>query len=350
MTTPPPLVLQEDVDLAPLTTFRVPARARWFVRLDEPSQLALLHQLPVWADVVSGKLPLLMLGGGSNILFTKDFAGLVLLVGFRGITTETQGDDAIVTAAAGENWDGLVRYCVDAGLGGIENLALIPGSVGAAPVQNIGAYGVELEHVFLDLTAWDFQAQAWVVLDHATCQFGYRDSLFKRAGKGRYLITTVRLKLSRRPQVKIQYAALEQELANRVPGPQGWTIRDIADAVTAVRRSKLPDPAVIGNAGSFFKNPVVRAEQAALLAARYPSLPQYPQADGTVKLAAGWLIEQAGWKGKRLGAAAVHDRQALVLVNPGHATGADVAALAEQIQRQVFDQFHIRIKAEVNIL
>lgn len=290
-------------------------------------------------------LPRLVLGGGSNILLTGDFPGVVLHMGMKGMEiVGTDADATYVRAAGGENWHQCVLWTLSQGLGGLENLSLIPGSVGAAPIQNIGAYGAEIKDYFHCATVFDLESGAVLALDKPACAFGYRDSIFKHALRDRAIVLDVTFALPRQWEANLRYAELEQEIASR--GLVNPSPKDISDAVIAIRTRKLPDPALIGNAGSFFKNPVVPAQQRHALLERFPQLISYPQADGTYKLAAGWLIDQCGWKGKSLGAAGVYDKQALVLVNRGGASGQEVLALAQKIQEDVLGRFGVRIEPE----
>ena len=303
------------------------------------------------ADPRAVGLPRLVLGGGSNVVLTRDFDGLALIVALRGrrlLDDVADADGAAwrIEAAAGENWHELVDFTLDAGRPGLENLALIPGTVGAAPIQNIGAYGVELAERFERLQAVDLESGETVEFDRAACRFGYRDSVFKQEGAGRYLITSVTLSLPRDWRPQTGYGDVARALAARGIAPAEARPRDVFDAVVAIRRAKLPDPLQLGNAGSFFKNPVVDAAAFDALRACVPEIVAYPQPDGRVKLAAGWLIDRCGWKGRALGAAGVHERQALVLVNRGGATGADVLALAQAIRDDVMEQFGVELEAE----
>lgn len=290
-----------------------------------------------------------VLGGGNNILFTDDYAGALLHPVGRGIRVVARDAERVeVEAEAGVDWDTLVAWAVEEGLWGIENLSQIPGTAGAAPVQNIGAYGCEVRQTIRSVEMFCPDTRGTVVLSGEHCGFGYRDSVFKHILRGRVIITSVRFSLSRKPTPVLGYGDLARETEAR----GGTTLRNIRDAVCAIRRSKLPNPAVTGNAGSFFRNPVVEHALAERLQSEYPDLPVYPAGDapGMVKLAAGWLIERAGMKGRRAGAVGVHDRQALVLVNLGGATGADVLALARDVQRAVRERFGVEIDTEVNIL
>lgn len=336
----PALTLLHDVSLRALNTFGIDVHARTFISVNTVSDLEAIA-----ADPQLSVLPRLILGGGSNLLLTKDVAGLVLHMVNTGRRVVGESERrVIVRAQAGENWHDFVQWTLAQGLPGLENLSLIPGSVGAAPIQNIGAYGSELADFFHSLTLFDFVTRETRVLICDDCHFGYRDSIFKHALRDRAVIIDVSFALPRRWQPNLRYAELAAELAARnVSAP---TAQDIADAVIAIRRRKLPDPAQIGNAGSFFKNPVVSAEQHAQLLEKYPQLVSYPQLDGSIKLAAGWMIDQCGWKGRSLGAAGVHERQALVLVNRGDATGQEIMALAEMISDDVQARFGISLETE----
>jgi UDP-N-acetylmuramate dehydrogenase len=296
-------------------------------------------------DAALFAMPRLVLGGGSNILLTKDFPGLVLHMANKGITVAGETNDAIlVTARAGETWHEFVQWTIGQSFGGLENLSLIPGSVGAAPIQNIGAYGVELKDRFHSLTAFDFATGETMVLDKAACNFAYRDSIFKHALRDRAVILDVTFALPKQWQANTQYADVSQELATR--GIATPSARDIADAVIAIRTRKLPDPARIGNAGSFFKNPVVSAALRNALLEQHANLISYLQPDGNYKLAAGWLIDQCGWKSRTLGNAGVYEKQALVLVNRGGAAGNEIAALAAAIQKDVQARFGVMLEPE----
>lgn len=334
----PDLAIAHDFPLDSLNTFRIPARARRYLRVSEPSQLA-----AALADPALAALPRLVLGGGSNLLFTQDFDGLVLHMALAGreIVGEHDGH-TLVRAAAGENWHDFVQWTLAQGLGGLENLSLIPGTVGAAPIQNIGAYGAEIKDVFHALTVFDPATGTQRVLHGADCRFGYRDSIFKHADGARLIVLDVTFALPQAWQPNLRYAELAHELA----GVESPSARQVSDAVIAIRRRKLPDPAVIGNAGSFFKNPVVTGQQCARLLESFPSLVHHRQPDGSEKLAAGWLIDQCGWKGRNLGAAGVYPKQALVLVNNGGASGAEVVQLARAIQRDVFERYGVQLEPE----
>ena len=335
---------QRDVSLHRYNTFGLPARAARFAAIETLAQLSALMASPEWRS-----WPRFILGGGSNLVLTGDFAGLILQVRIAGRQPVAEEAEAwLVQAGAGENWHDFVNWTLASGWPGLENLALIPGTVGAAPIQNIGAYGLEMAERFHELAAVDLETGEPVTFDRAACQFGYRDSVFKREAAGRYLVTSVTFRLPKRWQPITRYGELAQELAaRRLSQP---TARQVAEAVMAIRVRKLPDPARIGNVGSFFKNPVVNAATFTRLAKRYPEVPRYPQSDGTVKLAAGWLIEQCGWKGRSLGAVGVYEQQALVLVNHGGARGADVLRLAQAIQDSVRAEFGVELEPEPVLL
>ncbi|WP_027803488.1 UDP-N-acetylmuramate dehydrogenase [Paraburkholderia dilworthii] len=325
-------------------TFGLDVRAQWACRIERETQL-----MAAVRDPRAAGLPRLVLGGGSNVVLTGDFAGLVLLVALRGRRVVGEDADAVyVEAAAGEPWHEFVAWTLKQGLPGLENLALIPGTVGAAPIQNIGAYGLEMCERFASLRAVELASGETVELDAHDCAFGYRDSFFKREGRNRLVITSVTFRLPKAWQPRAGYADLARELASNGYAANGKQpdAQAIFDAVVAVRRAKLPDPLELGNAGSFFKNPVVSAEQFKALKKRQPDVVSYAQPDGRVKLAAGWLIDRCGWKGRAMGAAGVHERQALVLVNRGGASGAEVLALARAIQHDVLVRFGVELEIE----
>jgi UDP-N-acetylmuramate dehydrogenase len=332
--------LEENVALRALNAFGVDARARYFVRVRSGADLALLEDDPRLRGA-----PRLILGGGSNILFTRDFDGVVVKVDVPGL--REIGDDGnawLVEVGAGENWHATVQRLLAADRPGLENLALIPGQAGAAPIQNIGAYGIELAERFHSLVAWDVAARDVVSMSLADCNFGYRDSAFKGALAGRRVILSVTLALPKRWTPVAGYADVAAELrARAIAAP---TARDIFDVVCTIRRRKLPDPAALGNAGSFFKNPIVTREQHRALLAHHPSLVSYPMPGGRFKLAAGWLIDAAGLKGVTRGRAGIYEKQALVLVNRGGATGAEILALAREVQDKVAEKFGVWLEPE----
>ncbi len=336
--------IAQNISLQPFHTFGIPVQSSYFTACNTVEQFR-----EALAFATQQKIPHLVLGGGSNILFTKNFGGLVLKNELAGKERVRETDRHVwLKAGAGENWHQLVLYCVQQGWGGMENLALIPGSAGAAPIQNIGAYGVELKDIVEELEAWHIEEQAMVRFSNAECRFGYRDSVFKQEYKHRLIITSVTFKLDKQPQINTRYQALAAELEQA--GVVNPGINDVCAAVIRIRSSKLPNPAEIGNAGSFFKNPVVEAAHFAQLQLQYPNIVGYPQANGSVKLAAGWLIETAGWKGVRRGDAGCHAKQALVLVNYGKATGSEIWQLSEDIVLSVEEKFGVRLEREVNVL
>ena len=337
------LQVRQDVSLKPYNSFAVEARASHFVEVEnDPQLLAALDYAQVQ------RLPVLLLGGGSNLLLTADVQALVLRMASRGIRIlADDGEQVLVEAEAGEAWHPFVLWTLEQGFAGLENLSLIPGTVGAAPVQNIGAYGVELKDCFAGLTALDRQSGELREFSLQDCAFAYRDSQFKRES-GRWVILRVRFQLSRTAALHLDYGPVRQRLAEQ--GITAPMAADVSRAICAIRSEKLPDPAQLGNAGSFFKNPLVSAEQARALRQQHADLVAYPQADGQVKLAAGWLIEQAGWKGYRVGDAGVHRLQALVLVNYGQATGQELLALAQRIQADISARFDVQLEIEPNVL
>jgi UDP-N-acetylmuramate dehydrogenase len=326
-------------------TFGIEAQARQFVEISSVEQYVAIRKSGEFAH-----LPHLFLGGGSNVLLTKPQEALVVKISIPGISVVKQDADFVwLKAGAGVVWDELVQYSVNQGWSGLENLSLIPGTVGAAPMQNIGAYGVEIKDTFESLEALNLQTLEVDLFDAKACAFGYRESFFKRAGKGHYLISTVTFKLAKKPSIKTSYGAIQEVLASK--GITHPSIREVADAVIEIRQSKLPDPKDIGNSGSFFKNPTVSATEAARLITENPGIPHYPVEGSTeVKFPAGWFIEKAGWKGFRKGDAGVHAKQALVLVNYGEATGGEILALSEEIKKSIKDTFGVSLETEVNIL
>ena len=337
--------IQSQVSLRSLHTFGMEAWARYLASFSSLEELVQILREDALGNYT--KHPLI-LGGGSNVLFRDNVDRLVLLNRIPGMERVREDDDFVyVKAGAGVVWHALVMYTLQQNWAGLENLALIPGCVGASPMQNIGAYGVEVKDVFESLEAWHLEQQQVVTLRAADCQFGYRESIFKQSWKNKAVILSVTFRLRKQPVFHTSYGAIEQELA--AMGVQTLSIQAIADAVIRIRQSKLPDPAVIGNAGSFFKNPVVAQAHFDELRATYPTIPGYPALDG-VKLAAGWLIEQAGFKGVRRGDAGVHAKQALVLVNYGDAKGQDVYNLSEEIIDVVNQRFGVMLHREVNIL
>jgi UDP-N-acetylmuramate dehydrogenase len=332
--------IQRRASLRELNTFGLPALAATLVHIRSDADLRRVVDHPEF-----GRAPKFILGGGSNVVLTRDVNAVVLKIEVPGRRLLAETDEAwIVEAGAGENWHEFVSWTLAQGWPGLENLALIPGLVGAAPVQNIGAYGVELKDRFHSLDAVDLVTGRSVTLDASMCRFGYRDSVFKHALAGKSVITRVRFRLPRPWQPVLGYLDLERKIAET--GNSTPDATTIAGWVTSIRRAKLPDPAVVGNAGSFFKNPVVSAEQCRDIIGRDPEVVHYPLPDGSAKLAAGWLIDACGWKGKSVGRAGVYERQALVLINRGGASGAEVLTLARAIQESVYGRFGIRLEPE----
>lgn len=334
----------KNISLKSYNTFGIDVNAAYFTSVANYRELTEALQ---WAK--ENEVQSLILGGGSNVLFTKDFEGLIIKNELRGIERIKEDDTSVyLKASAGVVWHEFVLYCLQNNLAGVENLALIPGCVGASPMQNIGAYGVEVKEVFHELTAlhkFDFSLQKF---NNSDCEFGYRESIFKNKYKDQFVITDVTYRLNKEPHFNIEYGAIRQELGkNHV---RDLSIQSIANAVMAIRSAKLPDPAKIGNAGSFFKNPSIAKQQFELLKGRFPSIVGYENIDGTIKVAAGWLIEQCGFKGFRSGNAGVHEKQALVLVNYGNARGEEALQISHEIRAAVLDKFGIVITPEVNII
>jgi UDP-N-acetylmuramate dehydrogenase len=336
-------MIQYEVSLKSLNTFGIDAMAHSYALVQSTADIAQILDK-------HGEKPLLILGGGSNILLTKDFSGLVIKNDIQGFNiVEESAEDVIVEAGAGMNWHEFVMRCIDCNYGGVENLSLIPGNVGASPMQNIGAYGVEIKDVFAYLDAYHIKEKRYKRFFYDDCKFGYRESIFKNELKGQYLICKVALRLSKKHTIKTSYGAIENEL--EAMGIDHPTIQDVSQAVIKIRQSKLPDPNEIGNAGSFFKNPIVSMELLKKIKNKYADIPHYPAPDNKIKLAAGWLIEQSGWKGKtydhRYG---VHKLQALVLVNYKDAKGHEILALSSQIIEDVQQKFNVTLEREVNII
>ncbi|UFH55095.1 UDP-N-acetylmuramate dehydrogenase [Spirosoma sp. KNUC1025] len=340
------LNIQSYVSLKPYNTFGIDAIARYWVTISHENDLYTLLHLTEFIETTK-----LIIGGGSNILLCQNFDGLVIKMNIQGIDLIREDDSHVyIKAGAGVNWHELVQFCVHNGYAGMENLSLIPGTVGAAPMQNIGAYGVELEQVFESLTAVHIASGEKRTFTHADCAFGYRESVFKRELKGQYVITDVTFQLDKHPTFHTRYGAIQETLTEMGVSESNLSIKAISEAVIRIRQSKLPDPAQIGNAGSFFKNPEISKVQFEALQTQYPALPGYPIGDDVVKVPAGWLIEQAGWKGYRSGGAGVHAKQSLVLVNYGNATGDEILHLAKQVQDSVKDKFGVVISPEVNVI
>lgn len=337
------MTIQENVSLKDLNTFGVMARARMFADIEREEDL-----LALFSDENTKQTDSLILGGGSNILFTRNFEGLIIHINIKGISHRIDGDNVYLTAGGGEIWNDLVHYAVDNEFAGIENLSLIPGSVGASPVQNIGAYGVELMDVFDSCQAFEISSGQIRTFTAEECNFSYRDSIFKSSLKGLYIITKVTFKLSLTFSPKITYGAIQDELEKRnINQP---TIKDISSIVSYIRVSKLPDPKTIGNAGSFFKNPIVPVGKFIQLQSNFPDIVHYPASTGFIKLAAGWMIEYCGWKGKVLGNAGTWKNQALVIVNTGKASGNEIYNFSELIIESVKSRFDVTLEREVNII
>ena len=339
------MTIQENASLKELNTFGIPAKARYLAHITSAKTLDVLTKNPLFGSVKH-----LILGGGSNMLFTKDYDGLIMKVDINGKTVlEETESDVLISVGAGENWHQFVLYCISHGWGGLENLSLIPGSVGAAPIQNIGAYGVEIEKSVEYVDGIDLTTGEPRRLTHPECRFGYRESVFKHDLHEKFFISSVTLRLTKKNhRLDTHYGAIKEVLErNKITHPG---IKEISDAVIDIRRSKLPDPSVIGNAGSFFKNPTVNAEFARVLQQGHPSMPVYPVDNQYVKIPAGWLIEQCGWKGKKSGRVGVHERQALVLVNFGDGNGEEILQLATEIQDSVKKKFGVTLMTEVNII
>ena len=338
-----------DYSLLPHNTFGIDARCRRFLEIETDEEALRLPSLLTASDS-----PLLIIGGGSNLLLTKDFNGTVLRSAIRGIKAKAQDDDSVLLrVGSGETWDDIVALCVDKGWFGAENLSLIPGDVGATAVQNIGAYGAEASHIIYHVEAVEISTGKLVTIAASYCGYGYRMSRFKQGWRGRFLITHVTFRLQTTFTPQLDYGNIRSVLQQR--GIEKPTASELRQAIIDIRREKLPDPLVEGNAGSFFMNPVVSRERFEELLSKYPQMPYYPvvgEASGLCgyKIPAGWLIEQCGWKGRSLGNAGVHSRQALVLVNRGGATGADIVALCDAIRHDVKDKFDIDIVPEVNIV
>jgi UDP-N-acetylmuramate dehydrogenase len=333
-------MIQQNISLKEFNTFGIDVKAKAFARFSSIDQLkSILNE--------NENLPLFILGGGSNILFTKDVDALVLKNEIAGLEIIDETSETVtLKVGAGVVWHDFVLYTIENGWSGVENMSLIPGNVGASPMQNIGAYGVEIKDVFSFLEAFNLETKQIETIGAATCKFGYRESIFKREAKGKYIISVVVFTLKKTPDFKTSYGAIQDEL-NKQNTP--LSVRAISDAVIAIRQSKLPNPKELGNAGSFFKNPVISNEDFAVLVSKFPSIPNYPQDNGGVKLAAGWLIEQAGWKGKRVGNVGMHEKQALVLVNYGGATGEELLAHSQKVIDSVKELFDVELEREVNI-
>ncbi len=343
LNTLPQIEILKGVSLKPYNTFQLDASAAFWVEIHQPDDVLKLLDTPVFHRETR-----YVLGGGSNVLFAQDYSGLIIKNSIPGIEVLSEDDRHVVLrAGAGVVWDDLVKYTVDRGWGGLENLSMIPGQTGAAPIQNIGAYGVELMSTFVSLDAINLESGIPESFDREMCRFGYRDSIFKTTHKGTYLITHVTLNLTKSPELNLDYGNIREVLASEGVTKPG--IRDVSMAVRKIRASKLPDPAVTGNAGSFFKNPVISAEQFDSLRSIHSDIPSYPSGS-RIKIPAAWLIDQCGFRGKRVGDSGVHERHALILVNHGEATGLEVIGLAANIQQEVSERFGVTLEPEVNIV
>jgi len=333
--------IKQNISLKPYNTFGIDVSSQKFVEVNNIDELKEV--------LVSNNDPLLILGGGSNMLFTQNFNGLVIKNNFRGISVvEENENDITLKVGAGEVWHQFVLYCIDNNYAGLENLSLIPGNVGASPMQNIGAYGVEVKDLIIEVEAFHLKDFSVKTFKNKVCEFDYRSSIFKTSQKGNYFITAVSFKLNKKPSVNTSYGAIEAELVRmKVVKP---TIKDVSNAVINIRTSKLPDTKKIGNSGSFFKNPLVSVDLKDKILEKYPDAPNYYQLNGKYKMAAGWLIEKCGWKGRVIGNCGVHALQALVLVNYGGAKGSDIYQLSEDIIASVDQTFEIKLEREVNII
>ncbi|SNR60023.1 UDP-N-acetylmuramate dehydrogenase [Lutibacter agarilyticus] len=331
--------IQENISLKPYNTFGIDVQAKRFVTVNSLLELK---------KIVATEKELFLISGGSNMLLTKTIEDLVIHLDFKGIiVNETEKDSVFVTAEAGENWHDFVIWCISQNYGGLENLSLIPGNVGTSPIQNIGAYGVEIKDTFHQLEALEIETGKLRVFNNKECNFGYRNSVFKNELKGKYIITSVTFKLTKhKHNFNISYGAIKEGL-KAIENP---TLKDISDTIIAIRERKLPDPAKIGNSGSFFKNPVITKNTFEVLQKKYPNAPHYVVSENEIKVPAGWLIEQCGFKGKRFGDTGIHENQALVLVNYGNATGKEIYSLAQKIQQKVKDAFTISLEIEVNVI
>ena len=339
---------RENISLLPFNTFGIDVNAAHIFYLKAPEDMKDILEYPGFSDMSDNMTDLLVLGQGSNVLFTDDFRGVIIKNEIRGIRILEENDKfVLVEAGSGEKWQDLVDYAVSRDLAGIENLTLIPGTVGAAPVQNIGAYGVEAADVIESVNAFHLEKKEWITLVNKECEFSYRDSIFKRRLKNQVVICSVVFRLSKTPELKLNYGGIKEELGKRnIVDP---TIQDISGIVADIRRAKLPDPEILGNAGSFFKNPLLGEAQFQVLLRSFPMIKYFKEGD-LYKISAGWLIEQAGWKGYRLNDAGCYEKQALILVNYGNAKGEEILALSEKIQKSVFDKFGIALEREVNLI
>ena len=331
--------IQQNISLKNYNTFGINVNAKRFIEINSTQELK---------QLLTKEKAIFLLGGGSNMLLTSDIEKLVIHLNLKGITVnDTETDFVFITAEAGENWHDFVVWCISQNYGGLENLSLIPGNVGTSPIQNIGAYGVEIKDTFHQLEAIEIATGKTRIFKHKDCNFGYRNSVFKNELKGKFIITNVTFKLTKNNhKTNISYGAIKEVLKD-IKNP---TLKDISNAIISIRESKLPDPQKIGNSGSFFKNPVIAIDLFKKLQEKYPNIPNYVVSTKEIKVPAGWLIEQCGFKGKRFGEAGIHEKQALVLVNYGNATGKEIYQLAKKIQQTVLEKFSIPLEIEVNVI
>ena len=335
------MTILNHISLKEHNTFGVECYAKRFVSIESFYDLQ---------QLIKTEKKIFLLSGGSNMLLTQDIKELVVFINIKGISIDRENNNSVhLTVNSGENWHGFVLWCISQNYGGLENLSLIPGNVGTCPIQNIGAYGVEVKDTITKVEAIEIVTGKLITFANSECQFGYRNSIFKNEAKGKYVITSVSFELTKtKHQLNTSYGAIETELQERnITNP---TIKDVSDAVISIRKSKLPDPKEIGNSGSFFKNPIISTEQFLKLQKEYPTIPSYKISKTATKVPAGWLVEQCGFKGKRFGDAGVHEKQALVLVNYGNASGLEIYNLAKSIQQTVFNKFKIDLEIEVNII
>lgn len=336
-------MVKSDVSLKPYNTFGIEVASKYFSEVSNEDQVRSVIQEKSFTSNKN-----LILGGGSNVLFTKNFDGIVVKNNISGIEIISENEnEVLVKVGGGVVWHDFVLYSIDQGWCGLENLSLIPGSVGASPMQNIGAYGVEIKDIFEELEAINLSTGEIDYFNNSACEFGYRESVFKKSLKGQYLISRVTYRLSKKNKFNTSYGAINQQL--EAMNISDLSAKNISDAVVAIRQSKLPDPKEIGNSGSFFKNPIVDKDQYDLLQSKFPNIVGYPSGANQIKLAAGWLIDQAGWKGKTINNFGVHKNQALVLVNYGGATGQEIYNLSEEIMQSIKERFNVSLEREVNI-
>lgn len=336
------MIIQNNISLKPYNTFGIDANAKQFVEITDTAQISELHSNNLLNDIF-------VIGFGSNMLLTSDIDKLVLKISTKGKEIISESNNkVIVKAAAGEDWPEFVLWSIDKGLYGLENLSKIPGNVGTSPIQNIGAYGTEIKDTFYKLEAFEIATGKTKTFYNADCNFGYRESIFKKEEKGKYIITDVYFELEKKGELNLSYGAIKSKLEEK--GITNPTPKDVSDCVIEIRKSKLPDPKEIGNSGSFFKNPVISADAFNVIKQKYPDAPSYTLENGNIKVPAGWLIEKSGWKGFRKGDAGVHEKQALVLVNYGNAKGKEILDLANEIRKDISDKFGIDLEIEVNII